>query len=532
MEKREADYIIKQYIKPIYGFSINKTKNIEMAEELSNYILLEIYRILLKKNDFIDISNYIFKIAHNVWAKYCKDNFKYKDNICIDNVEISSDYMLEKELIKSEQYGILRREIAFLSKERREIIKAYYYENKKITEIAQEKNIAVGTVKWHLFESKKELKKGMNKIRTIGNLGLNPITFEVMSHLGAPGERGDTKDFFSKRLSQNIAYACYHTPISILEIANELGVSPIFIEDEVEELCEYGFIDLLPNGKYQTNMLINEQEEKEEQETEEIYMKYTNIMIEKYFIKLFEIQKEIEKLPVYYTNRDFNFLMWSLIMYASYKLEFPELKTISFEEVSVPRKDGGNYISQAYLKKDCFHKKNWKNSCGYMFRQHGEIEGMQIKVYWSGEVLDWRDNVMSDYILLYDYIQNNLPQNDRNLESYERLVKKGYLVKEKSGYKANIVYCPDKNIREKLDDLLPKPDKDIVEIAKNMEKELYHLKKRGQPAHIHKIIQFHSQSSIQDLFVYVMKELLDRKLLKVPEDKYKKAICTILFCNK
>lgn len=132
MEKREADYIIKQYIKPIYGFSINKTKNIEMAEELSNNILLEIYRILLKKNDFIDISNYIFKIAHNVWAKYCKDNFKYKDNICIDNVEISSDYMLEKELIKSEQYGILRREIAFLSKERREIIKNFYSDKKEI----------------------------------------------------------------------------------------------------------------------------------------------------------------------------------------------------------------------------------------------------------------------------------------------------------------------------------------------------------------------------------------------------------------
>lgn len=62
MEKREADYIIKQYIKPIYGFSINKTKNIEMAEELSNYILLEIYRILLKKMILLIFSTIFLKL--------------------------------------------------------------------------------------------------------------------------------------------------------------------------------------------------------------------------------------------------------------------------------------------------------------------------------------------------------------------------------------------------------------------------------------------------------------------------------------
>jgi hypothetical protein len=49
MDKPQADRIIKDYIKPLYGFALNKTGNIAEVEELAGRITLEVYQTLLKK---------------------------------------------------------------------------------------------------------------------------------------------------------------------------------------------------------------------------------------------------------------------------------------------------------------------------------------------------------------------------------------------------------------------------------------------------------------------------------------------------
>lgn len=76
MEKKEADCIIKDYVKPLYGFALNKTCSIAEAEELAGRITLEVYQALLKKTEFLDLNSYIFKIAHYVWAKYVGEKVK------------------------------------------------------------------------------------------------------------------------------------------------------------------------------------------------------------------------------------------------------------------------------------------------------------------------------------------------------------------------------------------------------------------------------------------------------------------------
>ena len=67
---------------------------------------------------------------------------------------------LEEQLISDETTAKLYREIAYLSSLQRRIVTAYYFEHRKQAEIAEQLKIPVGTVKWHLFEAKRELKKG------------------------------------------------------------------------------------------------------------------------------------------------------------------------------------------------------------------------------------------------------------------------------------------------------------------------------------------------------------------------------------
>lgn len=94
---------------------MNKTRNIAEAEELSGKIILQVYDVLIKKDSFIDLNSYIFKIAHNVLARYVDDKVKLTKNLNIEELDISWEGDIDKEILKDEMAGKLRLEIAFLS---------------------------------------------------------------------------------------------------------------------------------------------------------------------------------------------------------------------------------------------------------------------------------------------------------------------------------------------------------------------------------------------------------------------------------
>lgn len=151
----------------------------------------------------------------------------------------------------------LRGEIAYLSRLQRRIVIAYYYENKKQSRIAEELGIPVGTVKWHLFEAKKELKRGMETMRSSSELRFNPIQFALCGTNGSVGSKGNNGNFFRSALSQNIAYVVWKEPKTIRQIADALGVSPVYVESEAEYLEEYGFLTR-HGDRYLCNILLDE----------------------------------------------------------------------------------------------------------------------------------------------------------------------------------------------------------------------------------------------------------------------------------
>lgn len=535
LKKNEADRLIKEYIKPLYGFSMNKTRNLNEAEELASRIILQVYDVLIKKDNFIDLNSYIFKIAHNVWTKYISGKTKGFNDISIDQIIISSDLEIDKDILQSEMAGKLRLEISFLSKQQREIVILHYYKGLKIKEIAEKLNLSEGTVKWHIYESKKEMKKGMEVMRTVGNLGINPIKFSNMTHSGEPGKRGDTKDFFRRTITQNIAYAAYHEPLTINKIAEELGISPIFIEDEINELEEYGFMDKLPGGKYQTNILISEESEEKWEALHEIYKKYAAIVVEEYFLQFFNMEDQFKSLNIYYPNNDFNLLLWSVIPYAMKKLEFSQLKKITYEEVTTLRKDGGNYIAFASIHKEIKKSDEFNyNSCGDMYRTNDELPilGWQFNTGWINRVFDWRDNIMSDYVGLYHFINGKLIENNVNIDVYRRLIDKGYLIKTKNGYKVNVVYYKNKKAIDSFTEILPSPSEKLIKLGQELDRIVYEIRKMGQPIHMHKIIRAICQNSLTGLKTYVLKNLIDRDLLQEPTSEEAKGISTILFIEE
>jgi len=117
--------------------------------------------------------------------------------------------------------------------------------------------LPLGTVKWHLFEAKRDLKRGMETMRNASELKFNPIRFELCGTNGSIGAKGGSNNFFRATLPQNIAYLVRSNGKTVNEIAESLGVSPVFIESEVEYLEEYGFL-FRQGDQYLANMIIDE----------------------------------------------------------------------------------------------------------------------------------------------------------------------------------------------------------------------------------------------------------------------------------
>ena len=258
MNRQDVEKTITEYLKPIFGFALKRCKSIHDAEDLSQEITIRAFRALLIKDDVADMGKFIWTVAHNTLSNYYRDTAKSMIGVSIDEVaELIADP--DSELDTDDNTETIRRlqtEIAYLSKLQRRIVIAYYFENRKQADIARELDIPLGTVKWHLFEAKKELKRGMDTMRKASELKFNPIKFHSYGINGSIGTKSPD-EFFRSTLSQNICYCVRNTAKTINEIADDLGVSPVYVETEVEFLEEYGFLQA-QKDKYIINFIISE----------------------------------------------------------------------------------------------------------------------------------------------------------------------------------------------------------------------------------------------------------------------------------
>ena len=97
----------------------------------------------------------------------------------------------------------------------------------EMRDLAKELDIPLGTVKWHLFEAKKELKRGMDTMRKTSELKFNPIKFSRIGLSGSSGKTG-LSDYLHSVLSQNICYCVRESAKTVGNIADDLGVSPVY----------------------------------------------------------------------------------------------------------------------------------------------------------------------------------------------------------------------------------------------------------------------------------------------------------------
>lgn len=551
MNRQDVEKTITEYLKPIFGFALKRCKSIHDAEDLSQEITIRAFRALLIKDDVADMGKFIWTVAHNTLSNYYRDTAKSMIGVSIDEVaELIADP--DSELDTDDNTETIRRlqtEIAYLSKLQRRIVIAYYFENRKQADIATELGVPLGTVKWHLFEAKKELKRGMDTMRKASELKFNPIKFHSYGINGSIGTKSPD-EFFRSTLSQNICYCVRNTAKTINEIADDLGVSPVYVETEVEFLEEYGFLQV-QKDKYIVNFIISEPTAELLTMQNDMYKRAAELFANDLYDELTssgilddpDIWCGQTDAPISLTESpkaDRNFVLWSLIPYiAAWSGEKLMDESISFDEVATIRPDGAHNICHAavvpddmVLPDDYVYMRNW---CGPMWNK-GDYQMMwQIDSEWSDRAPVKERNIPEEQertITLLNWEKYNLLSK----HDYAWLAERGY-IKTNGDYDGHfksawqIVVLASDEIRDKLlaigERIKVKYQADFEALkAPYVEAVL-----ESVPAHLKKVKEYELQFVFHAdgwFLVHCITALLKNGKLKEPTEGQKKSLTTLI----
>ena len=357
MKRNQAEEIVLKFTKPLFGFARSRCVTIQDAEDLAQEICLKLFRALLVRDDIAEPEKFAWTIAHNMLANYYRERSRHGNAIPIHGFEdmLPSDEDFTERIEKDESAQRLHREIAYLSKTRRQIVIMHYFEEKRQQEIATLLGLPLGTVKWHLSESKTELKKGLETMRT--NLKFNPVKLTSISTSGSAGSRGGNHEYLRSALAQNILFLTRNEAKTINEISDVMGVSPVYIESEVEFLEEHGFMLKREKG-YIANVIINIPTTESNRLTSEIYEKAADMFAGEIFDALkAAIEANADEVYSGYDLKitasegrdeltpflDLNFALWTLVPYTIARSGKPH-SVVTFEEAATIRPDGGMNI--------------------------------------------------------------------------------------------------------------------------------------------------------------------------------------------
>lgn len=150
---------------------------------------------------------------------------------------------IDEALVAEEERARLTYELSLLSRIQRECVILYYLQNRSVKEIAACLGIPEGTVKSRLFDARKNLKKGMeepmeNNETKNKRLSYAPADLNMCGSNNIPSHW----HFLQDTMVKQILVVCAYEGKTVREIAETIGVAPVYFEEKIDYLLKHKFI--------------------------------------------------------------------------------------------------------------------------------------------------------------------------------------------------------------------------------------------------------------------------------------------------
>lgn len=305
----------EDYMAQMFYFCLKKTRNGKEAEDLAGDISLNIIAALGKGTVPVNFSAWVWQIARNAYSRWV---FRRHQGLGPGEADISEYEIadgrksMEEERIYEEELKLLRRELAFIAADYRDILVAYYMETKKTQEIADALNLPKGTVVSKLFRARKILKEGMEMAREFGSKSYKPENVEFC----ASGYVTESLPWgaVARKMPTNILLEAAQNPSTLEELAISLGTALPYMEEEVELLEKATLLKKVGN-QYITNFLIISKEAR----MQLYYLMRGNSQVRSELLDkiVSETLGELRRLGIVRGGMDDNSLKWWAVIYAA-----------------------------------------------------------------------------------------------------------------------------------------------------------------------------------------------------------------------
>lgn len=475
MDKKELDKKIEEAAKSLLSYCITRTSDHFEAEDLAQDIILEVYRSAEKLKNVEAFYGFMWAVAGNVYKNWCKTKAKMR------NCEFLSELPDVKEELEEtdETIFLLRRELSLLSEKYRKAAVLYYIENKSCLEISEKLSISESMVKYLLFKSRQILKEGITMERNLGTQSYNPKGLSLMFWGNGANRYYNLCD---SKISQNILFACYNDNLTAEQISLEIGVSLPYMEDKLNELCDYEVLKKDGN-KYYTNIAIFTKDFTSEVDVKTKTLRENIANIVESAVK--DNEKELRSIASMGADAGNNVYSWQMSTFLLYRAII-ELFQNKIQIVYPKDKFGTECFvwgeetaeHRTWLNDFCFGICNTVNENGdYIQFMDFPINGEMVHHYHFN-----RQNVTNVFLDVAKGTTESFSDNDKAVLA--DMVRRGY-IKNEDGVKVN---CPvySKEQHEKLKTFFQPYAEKIADEAEKLKSVVEKILKEHIPTHLKK----------------------------------------------
>ena len=319
MKKRDLlKFFDDDLLDKLFGFCYARTNDSYEAEELCSDIVYALVKAANSDGEIESIYPFIWRVARNVYADFSNNRRKRTETIYEgDSEEIllqiaEEDYSDDTtELLRS-----VYRRMAFLTKAYREVMIMFYIDGLSTAQIANAQGTSEGAVRQRLFSARQKIK---SEVEEMGETYNKPVALDKIDYViwgtGSPAW-GDPRNVCTRMFSNHIVWLCHKKPMSASEIAEELNVPTVYVEEELEilrkgENGKYGFLRRLDNGKYALNFILLDKDVFEKANA--IYTEQLPKICETISTYIEEHKAEYLAFPYLNKKVDMNLILWQQV---------------------------------------------------------------------------------------------------------------------------------------------------------------------------------------------------------------------------
>ncbi len=308
------DYLLDK----LFGFCYARTNDSYEAEELCSDIIYALVKATQSDGEIESVYPFIWRVARNVYADFSNNRRKRAETIYEgDSEEILLGVAEEGRWNQTaELLTSVYRRIAFLTKAYREVMIMFYIDGLSTAQIAKKQGTSEGAVRQRLFSARQKIK---SEVEEMGETYHKPVALDKIDYViwgtGTPAW-GDPRNVCTRMFSNHIVWLCHKKPMSASEIAEELNVPTIYVEEELEilrkgENGKYGLLRRLDNGKYAINIVLLDKDVFEKANA--IYMERLPKICDTIADYIEDHKEEYLAYPYLNKKVDMNLILWQQI---------------------------------------------------------------------------------------------------------------------------------------------------------------------------------------------------------------------------